>query len=140
MRLSIIAVLAAGLAPAAWAQTPAPRVPLDGIWRNAHDTVHIEIKPCGAQTCGYVIWANEKAQADARRGGTKQLVGLQLLRDFEPDKDGIERGRVFVPDLNATFAGSAQLADPKTIKAKGCLFGSLVCKTVVWTRLENTSS
>lgn len=53
-----------------------------GVWRNPQDSVHVEVRHCGASMCGTVIWANERAIADAKRGGTDNLIGLQLFRDF----------------------------------------------------------
>ncbi len=107
---------------------------IHGVWRNPKNSVHVEIKPCAAGACGYVVWATEKAKQDAREGGTKQLIGLQLLQDFSQDKSGAWRGRVFVPDLNRTFTGSATLAGPSTMKAKGCFL--VLCKSQTWTRID----
>src|SRR4051794_17632442 len=70
-----------------------------GVWRNPKNSVHVEIRPCGASSCGYVVWASPTAQADARRGSGRELVGMQLLKDFSPTAHGW-RGKVFVPDLN----------------------------------------
>lgn len=110
--------------------------PIFGVWRNPKNTVHVEIKGCGANTCGYVVWASAKAQADARKGGTENLIGLQLLRDFKPDSPDRWRGKVFVPDLRMTFAGTAEVVDAATLKAKGCLIGGLLCKSQTWRRIE----
>ena len=104
-----------------------------GVWRNPKNTVHVEIKPCGGgRACGNVVWANEEAKADARKGGTPNLVGLQLLRDFQLQKNGSWKGRVFVPDLNMTLSGTADFPDASTMKAKGCLL--LFCKSQTWSR------
>ena len=108
----------------------------EGVWRNPKDSVHIALKPCNGQICGYVIWASPKAEAAAQKGGTPKLVGAQLLRGFVVDDAGIGRGKVFVPDLNATFGGSAQLIDARTLRAKGCLFANVICKTQIWTRID----
>ena len=91
IRLRFLSALAAaGLLAAApaFAQGAASSGPLTGVWRNPKNSVHVEIKPCGAGACGYVVWANEKAKADAREGGTKDLIGLQLFRNFVPEKNG----------------------------------------------------
>ena len=127
-----------GLASAVSAQTSAVVVAERnlGVWRNPKDSVHVEIKSCGTSTCGYVIWANADAQADARKGGTQNLVGLQLLRDFTPGKNNTWKGKVFVPDLNMTFSGTAQFIDAKTMKAKGCLLPNFLCKSQTWTRVD----
>ena len=106
-----------------------------GVWRNPKNSVHVEIKPCGGgRACGVVVWANEDAKADARKGGTPNLVGLQLLRDFALQKSGSWKGRVFVPDLNMTLSGTADFPDATTMKAKGCLL--LFCKSQTWRRVD----
>lgn len=106
-----------------------------GVWRNPKNTVHVEIKPCGdGRACGNVVWANEDAKADAKKGGTPNLIGLQLLRDFQLQKNGSWRGKVFVPDLNMTLAGTADFPDATTMKARGCLL--LFCKSQTWRRVD----
>lgn len=106
-----------------------------GVWRNPKNSVHVEIKPCGGgRACGVVVWANEDAKADARKGGTPNLVGLQLLRDFALQKSGSWKGRVFVPDLNMTLSGTADFPDATTMKAKGCLL--MFCKSQTWRRVD----
>lgn len=108
----------------------------DGVWRNPRNSVHLQLGPCGEQTCGYVVWANDRARAAARRAGTENLVGQQLLRDFPRAMGPVVRGKVWVPDLNATFAGTAERLDDRTLKAKGCVFGKLICRSQVWTRVD----
>jgi len=127
--LAIAAGLA--LAPAAHAQASG----VEGVWRNPKNSVHVNIKPCGQKLCGYVVWANADAQKDARDGGTDNLIGLQLLRDFGPEKPGVWKGKVFVPDLKATFSGRAELVDQNTLKAKGCLVAGVFCKAQTWRRI-----
>lgn len=106
-----------------------------GVWRNPKNSVHVEIKPCGGgRACGVVVWANDEAKADARKGGTANLVGLQLLRDFALQKSGSWKGKVFVPDLNMTLGGTADFPDATTMKAKGCLL--LFCKSQTWRRVD----
>jgi uncharacterized protein (DUF2147 family) len=109
---------------------------LYGVWRNPKNSVHVQFQACGSATCGVVVWASPKAQADARKGGTQNLVGTQLLRNFTMVKPGLWRGRVFVPDLNGTFGGTAELVDTSTLKARGCLFVGLGCKTQLWKKVD----
>jgi len=107
-----------------------------GVWRNPRDSVHLEIKNCGGETCGVVIWASAKAQADARNSGSDSLIGQRILRNFEAQKNGSLSGRVYVPTLKMTFQGSAELLDGRTLRAKGCVIGNLLCKSQVWTRID----
>lgn len=121
------------LVSTAAAAQPAPGV--EGVWRNPKNSVHVNIKPCGQKLCGLVVWASPGAQEDARKGGTDNLIGLQLLRDFGPEKPGVWKGKVFVPDLKATFSGRAELIDANTLKARGCLLAGVLCKAQTWRRI-----
>jgi len=56
-----------------------------------------------------------------------------------PDKRGSWRGRVFVPDLNAIFRGSAEMIDRGTLRARGCLFANIICKSQIWTRVDGAN-
>jgi len=106
-----------------------------GIWKNPSGSVHIRARPCGERMCGVVVWANEKATADAKRGGTDPLVGAELFRDFAMEKPGHWRGKVFVPDIGKTFSGTITVIDDHTLKGDGCLLGRIACKSQTWTRL-----
>jgi uncharacterized protein (DUF2147 family) len=106
-----------------------------GIWRNPQDSVHVRAEPCGKQMCGVVVWANDKARADAARGGTATLVGATLFKEFRLRKPGLWRGKVFVPDIGKTFSGTIEVVDHDHLKGSGCLVGRIGCKSQVWTRI-----
>jgi uncharacterized protein (DUF2147 family) len=142
MRLKTFAFAALAALTVAASAPAQPAMPegfaaIQGVWRNHKNSVHVEIRPCGQAACGYVVWANAKAQADAKKGGTDNLIGLQLLRNLEQQKSGTWKGRVFVPDLNATFTGLAIPVDGTTLKARGCLFANVLCKEQTWTRVPS---
>jgi uncharacterized protein (DUF2147 family) len=131
------AAAAAALAGPALADDGKDAESLFGSWRNPKNTVHVDIRKCGGATaCGVVTWATAKAQADAKKGSGKTLIGMQLFQGLKPDKSGVWHGRVYVPDKNMTFAGSAEPIDGNTLRAKGCLFGNVLCKSQLWTRLD----
>ncbi|HEY0624233.1 DUF2147 domain-containing protein [Sphingomonas sp.] len=105
-------------------------------WRNPKDSVRIRFAPCGQdRMCGVVTWASEKAKADARRGGTDQLVGTNLFRNFKRVAPGEYKGHVFVPDMNRTFSGHMEIKGDSMI-GKGCVLAGLICKQQVWTRIS----
>ncbi len=135
---AIAAMASLVAADAARAQAPPQVGEIAGVWRNPKNSVHVDIKPCGAAVCGYVVWANAKAEADTRKAGNPKLVGMQLLRDFTP-RGSAWRGKVFVPDLNATFSGTAEMIDADTLKARGCLIAGIACKTQLWRRVHTTA-
>lgn len=130
----LIASAAVGLAAAPGGVAQADSV--FGVWRNPKNSVHVELRPCGKAACGYVVWANEKAQRDAREGGTENLIGLQIFRDMQATDDGAWKGKVFVPDLNRTVSGRAEPLDDGRLLAKGCVLPRVLCKSQIWTRTE----
>lgn len=107
-----------------------------GVWTGPKDNVRVAIRDCGGSTCGTVVYASPKAEADARKSGLKTLVGQQLLRDFEPTGRGNMRGKVYVPTLKVTLVGTAEFIDARTMKAKGCVLGGLICKAQTWHRID----
>ncbi len=137
-RTALAALVSATLGSVvAFAQTaPEAKDSLIGVWRDPGDSVHVRTAPCGDRICGSVIWANDKAKADARRGGTQELLGTMVFRDFKRVKANVWRGRVFVPDLNVTFSGTLTLLNNGQLRGKGCLVAGVGCKTRTWTRVS----
>jgi len=108
----------------------------DLVLRNPSNSVHVRIHPCGKSRCGTVVWANDKAKADSARGGTPNLVGTELFREFTEVSPKVWKGKVFVPDLNKVLTGTGTIKDPDTIVARGCLIAGLGCKSQTWTRVR----
>ena len=133
--LSIPARMAAAAVFTSTAALAAPPTAADSVWRNPQDSVHVRIHTCGTSRCGTVIWANDKAKADSARGGTANLVGTELFRDFHETSPKIWNGKVFVPDLNRVFSGTGKVLDSNSIVARGCLAKNFGCKSQTWTRV-----
>ena len=96
----------------------------------------VEIVACGDAYCGPVIAAAESAKADARRGGTENLVGTQLMSGFKPAGPDKWRGRMFVPDINHRSKAELRLVGPGQLKVTGCAVGRMICKSQLWTRAD----
>ena len=111
--------------------------PGESVWRNPQDSAHVRVHPCGTGMCGTVIWANDKAKADSARGGTPNLIGTELFRDFHETSPNLWSGKVFVPDMNHVFSGTGTLRDKDTIVARGCIAKNFGCKSQVWTRIAD---
>jgi uncharacterized protein (DUF2147 family) len=134
MNKTSLALAAAAAAVLASAIPAAASVPVDGVWRNPKNTVHVQLQPCGPTMCGTVVWAAPKAQAKARKAGQK-LVGAQLFREFKPIAPNRWQGKVFVPDLNRTFSGTMTATAPTRMVGKGCLIGGFFCKEQTWVKI-----
>ena len=61
-----------------------------------------------------------------KKDGTERVMNCRM---------GVWKGKVFVPDLKATFSGRAELVDANTLKAKGCLVAGVFCKAQTWRRI-----
>lgn len=130
---ALLAALAAGvaLAPAsAQAQAMAPDIA--GTWTNPAGSVKVRAGPCGAELCGWIVWADEKALADAREAGVSNLIGTMLLQDYRPTASGKWQGRVYVPDMGGTYFSRLVRIDAQHIRISGCILGGWICKSQVW--------
>ena len=134
MALARTAIACAILLIAAAAQAAKPDASY-GIWQNPGGSVRVRAEPCGQAMCGVVVWASDKAIADARKGSDQPLVGSTLFRDFRKVKDGVWRGRVYVPDIGKTFSGTITVRGKDRLEGKGCLVGGIGCRSQMWTRL-----
>ena len=120
------------LSAAAMAQ---PVAPIEGQWTNPKGSVVIEVAKCGAVYCGKVVKASPQAKADARQGGTPNLVGTNLLSGLKPDGKGGWVGRVFLPKRNMHATGTIRAVGGNQMSVKGCAIAGLVCKEQRWTRV-----
>lgn len=121
---------------AAMAMVGASPASADTLWLNPHDSVAVRTGACGDRLCGWVVWANADALADARDSGVIHLIGTALLQDYRPVDRGRWKGTVFVPDMGHAFSSEIDELSPTRLKVKGCLFGGFVCKSQVWTRID----
>jgi uncharacterized protein (DUF2147 family) len=108
---------------------------IHGTWENPTGDVRVVTQPCGTELCGKVSWASELAKKDASDGGTPQLVGTSLLRNYRETKPGHWRGNVFVPDLGETYYSTIKQLDANRIKISGCILGGLLCKSQIWRKI-----
>jgi uncharacterized protein (DUF2147 family) len=111
------------------------RTPLDGQWRNPKGSVTVRVAGCGDAICGYVVQATAKAKAGARKGGTPNLIGTQILRGLRPAGNGVYKGVAFDPKRNLHAPATIRLLDSSTLSVKGCLINGILCKEQRWTRV-----
>ena len=124
------------LAGIALAAAPAAaQAAFEGRWANPKKSVIIEVAPCGNAHCGTVVWASPKAKANARKGGTEDLVGTRLITGIRAAGNGIYKGRGFVPKQNIHAPATIRQSGPKTMIVKGCVLG-LICKEQRWTKVS----
>lgn len=111
------------------------KAPLEGRWKNPKGSVTVRVSACGGALCGTVIDASAKAKATARKGGTPNLIGTQILSDVRAVGDGTYRGRAFDPKRNIHAPATIRMQGGSTLVIKGCLVRGLICKEQRWTRV-----
>jgi uncharacterized protein (DUF2147 family) len=131
--LLTFASLTAALAVASTTEADSP---IKGRWKNPSGRVTVAIETCGENYCGTVISATESARADARRGGTRNLVGTRLFSGLKLAGPNHWRGRLFVPDLNHRSNADIRLLGPRQLKVTGCMVARMLCKSQYWTRAD----
>ncbi|MBB4617155.1 DUF2147 domain-containing protein [Sphingomonas abaci] len=130
------AMMAMSAAPVA-AQSRTASGVVEGLWINPASSVAVRTGACNDHLCGWIVWADRAAAADARSGGVAALVGTELLVDYAARGDGSWTGMVFVPDMGRRFASTLVPLGRNAIRVKGCLVGGLLCKAQVWQRIEH---
>jgi len=110
--------------------------PIEGRWQNPKDSVIVNVARCGDAYCGKVAWASAKAKADARKGGTANLVGTSLMSGFTPDGTGGFKGKVLLPKRGIHASGTIRHAGSNALIVKGCAIAGLICKEQRWTRVN----
>lgn len=138
MRLTLLAaaLISVAIGVSAPAQAAKQMTP-NGVWQSPGGNTRLRISKCGANVCGKVAWASERAKADAARGGHPNLVGMQLFEDFTRSGPNTFNGRVFVPDINRRFNGTLTMDSATRITVRGCLVRNTGCRSEVWTRVGN---
>ncbi len=125
-----LALLVVAAAPALAATS------VEGRWTNPKRSVVIDVGRCGAAWCGTVVWASPKAKANARKGGTENLVGTRILSGARPVRPGIYKGRAFVPKRNIQSSATIRHTGPNTMVVEGCALAGLLCKEQRWVRVR----
>lgn len=125
---------AAALLLAALPAGAAPTMTPSGVWESPGGNTRLRLYKCGQKICGKVAWASARARADAAKGGHDQLVGMQLFEEFTRTGPNSFEGRVFVPDINRRLNGRLTMEDTSTIAVRGCITGTIGCRTQTWKR------
>jgi uncharacterized protein (DUF2147 family) len=127
---------AAALALALAASPAAAQGNIEGHWTNPKHSTLVHVTRCdGNAYCAIVLKASAKAQANARKGGTKNFIGTEILH-VSPAGDNLFRGKAFDPESNMHVPATVRFVGAATIEIQGCALFGLVCKTQRWTKVD----
>lgn len=136
----ITIALAAAFAVFAGQAVTAQGPGVEGVWSNPKGSVQVKTGTCGDKLCGVVVYASQKAQADAKKAGAQPLIGTTLLRGYRANGSAQWAGEVYVPDRKASYYSTIQLVDAQTLKVSGCILSGLICKSQIWHRVPSAGS
>ena len=130
------AIITAPIALALAATPAAAQANIEGHWTNPKHTTLVHVTRCeGNAYCAIVLKASAKAQANARKGGTKNFIGTEILR-VSDSGDGLYRGKAFDPESNMHVPATVRFVSTDTIEIQGCALFGLICKTQRWTKVD----
>ena len=130
--LPFAALVALGAAASPVAAQP---LPIEGHWANPKGSMIVNVGRCGADYCAIVVKASDKAKANARKGGTENFIGTQIL-DVRPAGDGTFKGTAFDPETNMHPSATVRIVGPGVMAIKGCVFAGLFCEQQRWTKVN----
>jgi uncharacterized protein (DUF2147 family) len=128
---TLFALIAATFSAPALAQAS-----VEGRWTNPKRSIVIEVDRCGPAWCATVVAASAKAKANARKGGTQNLIGTRILTGARPVGNGVYKGRGFIPRRNISAPATIRQLGPNVMEVEGCALGGLLCKEQRWTRVR----
>ena len=114
----------------------AAQASVEGRWTNPKRSVVIDVARCGQAWCGTVVWATPKAKANARKGGTENLIGTRILSGARPVGPNTYKGKGFVPKRNIYAPATIRQVGPNVMVVEGCAIAGLLCKEQRWTRVR----
>ena len=130
------AIITAALALSLAATPAAAQANIEGHWTNPKHSTVVHVTRCdGGAYCAIVLKASAKAQANARKGGTKNFIGTEILR-VSPAGQNLYKGKAFDPESNMHVPATVRFVDAGTIEIQGCALFGLICKTQRWTKVD----
>lgn len=98
-----------------------------GVWMNDTGRGAIEIKDCGGQLCGHVVWV--KSGSDA--GG----CGKQIIGEVAGDGDGSWGGGwIYSPERKKRYNVELEPLNNGSLKVTGFAGVRFLSKTMIWTK------
>ena len=135
-----------GLVPAIGQGAPA----VTGLWLDNDGRANVEVKACGAEMCGNIVWLKEpldpkgKPWTDLLNPDTSKrsqpVCGLQIIGSLKPGANGTwQGGWIYDPEEGKRFDLEISLENPNTLKVFGYAGIRLLSETMLWKRQPDTT-
>jgi len=117
-----------------------------GIWLNANGKGQIQIFKQGNAYFGKLVWLKEpndeqgKPKLDKNNPDNqlkaKPVLGLQILKGFQFDKDEWNNGKIYDPQNGKEYKCYMKMKDANTLLVRGYIGISMIGRTETWTRIK----
>lgn len=108
-------------------------------WLTDDGDTRVRIGPCGQEICGTVVWQrvpyNDAKNPDPAKRA-RPIVGIRMISHIQPTGPDSWTGELYSFDDGFTVKGSATRIGADKLKLSGCVLGGLICRTVIWTRVN----
>lgn len=146
MRRGVLVAFVAFLATAFDAGAERPSDGAHGYWLTENRKAIVQIAPCGADTCGRMVWVENpldktgRPKRDDKNADTgkraRPICGLELVGGLMKTEDGTWRnGWLYNPRNGATYSAEIRTLSPSELEVRGYLGVSVLGKSQVWTRV-----
>ena len=121
---------------------------INGIWLDDEGKGGVELKPCGDQLCGNIIWLKQplgpngqpwtdKLNSDAGKR-SRPVCGLQIIGGLKKASESEWKGGwIYDPEEGKQFDVELTLKDANTLSVFGYAGVKLLGETLVWKRMPN---
>lgn len=117
-----------------------------GKWLNKDKEAHIQISKKGNKYFGKLVWLKNpnddsgKPKKDINNPKTdlkdRQLLGLEILQNFEYGSGVWEGGTIYDPKSGKTYSCKMTLESENKLNVRGFIGVSLLGRTDTWTRVN----
>ena len=99
-----------------------------GVWIDEQGRGGVEIKDCGTNLCGHVVWARDEAE-------NKKGCGKQIIGDVAPQGSGLwDDGWIYDPDKGRKYDVELKPLDDNRLRVKGYAGTKFFSRSMIWTR------
>ncbi|WP_316789911.1 DUF2147 domain-containing protein [Pedobacter frigoris] len=117
-----------------------------GKWINSSGEAHIEITKRSDKYFGKIVWLKEPKDAkgvvktDVNNPNaalrSKQILGLEILKDFEFSGDKWTDGKIYDPKSGKTYSCNMSLKSNGDLNMRGYVGISLIGRSETWKRVK----
>ncbi len=136
-----------GIAGATFCAVPALAQDVTGVWMTDDGEGAVEIRPCGEQRCGRIVWLKQPLDPQGRpmRDGNnpriearqRPLCGAQIIEGLKRQSDGSwDGGSIYDPEEGKSYSVALKLLNDQQLQVTGYVGLRSFGETLIWTRSD----